>query len=129
LFAGTNPLVSLQGGELTGFPVHDPFRRLDEARARGLRLIVVDPRRSELAARADVHLQLVPGTDAVLFAALLRTILDEGLHDASFCERWVEDLDALRAAVAPVTAGVAARLCAVAPPPILHAAPVFRRPL
>ena len=41
------------------------------------------PRRTEVAAHADLHLQLVPGTDVALFAALLRTILAEGLHDAA----------------------------------------------
>ncbi len=113
LLAGTNPLVSLQGGDLTGFPVHDPVRRLEEARARGLRLIVVDPRRSEVAAHADLHLQLIPGTDAALFAAMLRVILGEGWHDAEFCERWVDGVDALRAAVDHVTLDVAERVTGV----------------
>ena len=61
LLAGTNPLVSLQGGDLTGFPIHNPSRALRDARRRGLKLIVIDPRRTETAARADLHLQLIPG--------------------------------------------------------------------
>jgi anaerobic selenocysteine-containing dehydrogenase len=125
LLAGTNPLVSMQGGDLTGFPVHDGLRRLEAARARGLRLIVVDPRRSEVAAHADLHLQLVPGTDVVLFAALLRTILHEHLHDAEFCTRWVDGLDALRAAVEPMTPEVASRITGVDAALIVDAARVF----
>jgi anaerobic selenocysteine-containing dehydrogenase len=127
LLAGTNPLVSMQGGDLTGFPVHDGLRRLEAARARGLRLIVVDPRRSEVAAHADLHLQLVPGTDVALFAALLRTILHEGLHDAEFCTRWVEGLHALRVAVEPMTPDVASRITGVDAALIVDAARVFGR--
>jgi anaerobic selenocysteine-containing dehydrogenase len=126
LLAGTNPLVSLQGGDLTGFPVHDPLRRLEAARARGLRLIVVDPRRSEIAAHADVHLQIVPGTDAALFAAILRIVLhDDGLHDVAFCAQWADGVDALRAAVDPMTPDVAARVTGVDAEAIVDAARVF----
>jgi anaerobic selenocysteine-containing dehydrogenase len=125
LLAGTNPLVSMQGGDLTGFPVHDGLRHLDAARARGLRLVVIDPRRTETAAHADVHLQIVPGTDVVVFAALLRVILTEGLHDAEFCDRWVDGLDELRAAVDPVTAEVAARVAGVDAQQLVDAARVF----
>jgi anaerobic selenocysteine-containing dehydrogenase len=125
LLAGTNPLVSMQGGDLTGFPVHDGLRRLEEARQRGLRLIVVDPRRTEVAAHADLHLQLVPGTDVALFAALLRTILAEGLHDEDFCTRWVVGLDALRAAVEPMTPEVASGITGVDHELIIEAARVF----
>jgi anaerobic selenocysteine-containing dehydrogenase len=125
LLVGTNPLVSMQGGDLTGFPVHDGFRRLDEARARGLRLVVVDPRRTEVAAHADLHLQLVPGTDVVLFAALLRALLAEGLHDDAFCRDWVDGLDALRAAVEPVTADVASAITGVDASRIVDAARLF----
>src|SRR5215471_6052057 len=63
MLVGTNPLVSLQGGDFTGFPIHDPLRRLQEEQAKGMKFIVVDPRRTEVAVRADIHLQLVPGTD------------------------------------------------------------------
>ncbi|HEX5588343.1 MAG TPA: molybdopterin-dependent oxidoreductase [Acidimicrobiia bacterium] len=127
LLAGTNPLVSMQGGDLTGFPVHDGLRRLEEARARGLQLVVVDPRHTETAAHADVHLQLVPGTDVVLFAALLRVILAEGLHDAVFCARWVEGLDALRALVDPITPAVAASVTGLDAELLVEAARVFGR--
>ena len=127
LLVGTNPLVSMQGGDLTGFPVHDGLRRLEEARARGLRLIVVDPRRTEVAAHADLHLQLVPGTDVALFAALVRTILAEGLHDEEFCDRWVNGLDALRAAVEPMTPEVASGITGVDRDLIVEAARVFGR--
>ncbi|MET0627290.1 MAG: molybdopterin-dependent oxidoreductase [Acidimicrobiia bacterium] len=125
LLAGTNPLVSMQGGDLTGFPVHDGLRHLDAARARGLRLVVIDPRRTETAAHADVHLQIVPGTDVVVFAALLRVILTERLHDAEFCDRWVDGLDALRSAVDPVTPEVAARVAGVDAQQVVDAARVF----
>ena len=127
LLAGTNPLVSMQGGDLTGFPVHDGLRRLEEARARGLQLIVVDPRRTEVAAHADLHLQLVPGTDVALFAALVRTILAEGLHDEPFCNRWVNGLDALRDAVELMTPEVASVITGVDRDLIVEAARVFGR--
>ena len=127
LLVGTNPLVSMQGGDLTGFPVHDGLRRLEEARQRGLQLIVVDPRRTEVAAHADLHLQLVPGTDGALFAALLRVILDEQLHDAEFCAQWVNGLDALRAAVEPMTPDVASAITGVERDLIVEAARVFGR--
>jgi anaerobic selenocysteine-containing dehydrogenase len=47
-------------------------------------LIVVDPRRSETAELADIHLQLRPGTDAFLMSAILAILLDEGLLDRAF---------------------------------------------
>jgi anaerobic selenocysteine-containing dehydrogenase len=127
LLAGTNPLVSMQGGELTGFPIHDGLRRLEDARRRGLQLIVVDPRRTETAAHSDLHLQLIPGTDAVLFAAMLRVILTEDLHDADFCTRWVDGLSTLRAAIDALTPAVASRITGVDEQLILDAARAFGR--
>ncbi|MFO0571622.1 MAG: molybdopterin-dependent oxidoreductase [Polyangiaceae bacterium] len=50
-------------------------------------LIVVDPRRSETAELADIHLALRPGTDAWLLTALLRALVDEGLVDQAFIEQ------------------------------------------
>ncbi len=125
MLVGTNPLVSMQGGYFTGFPIHDGMRRLLEEKRRGLQLIVVDPRRTELAARADIHLQIIPGTDAVLFAGLIAIVIGEGLHDKAFCDRWVPGLDDLRRAVARFTPDVTAAACGVPVSDLLSAARVF----
>ncbi|MGE0795511.1 MAG: molybdopterin-dependent oxidoreductase, partial [Acidimicrobiia bacterium] len=125
LLAGSNPPVSLQGGEFTGFPIHDPIRRLTDAKRRGLRLIVVDPRRTEVAAHADLHLQLVPGTDPYLYAGLLHVLLRDGHEDAGFCERWVDGLGELRRAVEPFGPDVVARLCGLTADEVVAAARLF----
>ncbi len=113
LLAGTNPLVSMQGGVFTGFPIHDGFRRLQELKRKGLRLIVVDPRRTEVATHADIHLQIIPGTDAVLFAGLLNGLIQNSLIDTEFCDRWVNGLSELRAAIEPFTQAFVASACGV----------------
>jgi anaerobic selenocysteine-containing dehydrogenase len=104
---GYNPLVSLLGGY--GFYVNSPTRRMREAKARGLKLIVVDPRRTETAHFADIHLQPLPGEDATIAAGMLRMILREGWHDREFCARWAPGIDALAAAVEPFTPAYVAR--------------------
>jgi formate dehydrogenase major subunit len=58
--------------------------RIKEAALHGARLIVIDPRRIELAHYAEVHLQLHPGTNVLLFNALAAVILEEGLADTEF---------------------------------------------
>ena len=54
---------------------------------RGATLLVADPRRIELAARADIHLQMVPGTDVALLNAMLHHVLELGLEDRAFIGR------------------------------------------
>lgn len=125
MLVGTNPLITMQGGDITGFPVHNGFRRLQAEQQRGLQLIVVDPRRSETASRADIHLQLIPGSDAFLFAAIIRVILDADLHDKEFCADWVDSIDALREAVSPFTTEMAAAACGVPAEDIERAARTF----
>ncbi|MGI8746896.1 MAG: formate dehydrogenase subunit alpha, partial [Deinococcus sp.] len=63
---------------------------------RGQRLIVVDLREHEMAQRADLFVRPNPGTDFVWLNAVSRHILDQGLEDRPFLERWVNDLDAFR---------------------------------
>jgi anaerobic selenocysteine-containing dehydrogenase len=99
LLIGVNPFVSVAGG----VPMSDPIRSVREAQAKGMRLLVIDPRRSETAAAADQHLQPVPGEDIALVAALLHVILRDGLHDRAFCDAHVAGVDALRTATAPFT--------------------------
>jgi formate dehydrogenase major subunit len=64
--------------------------RVKQAALLGARLIVIDPRRTELAAMADVHLQLRPGTNVPLFNALACALVEEGLIDRDFVARRVE---------------------------------------
>ena len=59
LIIGNNPLVS-QYAPPGGVPSHSPFEKLREAQKRGLKLLVVDPRRTELASRAHQYLQITP---------------------------------------------------------------------
>ncbi len=123
---GYNPMVSsyAAGGGLQGT---NPFVKLREAKARGLKLIVIDPRRSELATQADVWLQVKPGEDPTLLAAITNVILSRGLHDQAFCAEYVEpgQVDALAAAVAPFTLEYATERCDVAAADIEAAAVTF----
>ncbi|ABG92250.1 MULTISPECIES: molybdopterin-dependent oxidoreductase [Rhodococcus] len=125
LLAGTNPVVSANGGDGDGAVVQNPSVTLRAARERGLRLIVVDPRHTETAALADVHLAPRPGTDAVLFAGLLHVVLTEQLHDTDFCRRYTADLPGLADAVADVTPTVVHRICGVPADRVRAAAQVF----
>jgi len=124
LLLGNNPLVSHYSppGGLSPF---SPSRALRAARARGMKLIVVDPRRTETARRADLHLQARPGEDPVLLAAMLGVILDEGLEDRAFCADYVQGLEALRAALAPYTPAYAANRAGVAVTDLMAAARLF----
>jgi len=71
-------------------------RRILAAVDNGAKLIVVDPRRSPLAARAHVHLAVRPGTDIPLINGMMRVILDENLADDAFIEMRTENFFALR---------------------------------
>jgi len=93
LMLGANPLVS--NGSLMTAPGVE--RRLRALRARGGRLVVVDPRRTETAAVADLHLAIRPGTDALLLLALLEAVFAEGLERPERLETMVAGLDEVRA--------------------------------
>jgi anaerobic selenocysteine-containing dehydrogenase len=124
LAVGYNPLVSSYGpaGGLQGT---NPFVSLRRAKERGLTLIVIDPRRTELAAAADIHLPVRPGEDPALLAGLIRVILDEGLHDDDFCTRHVDQLDTLRVSVEPFTLDHVAQRCGVDADDVAAAARLF----
>ena len=109
LFVGNNPGVSAFSRD-GGPPYANAFKHLRDARRRGMKIIAIDPRRTELARSADLHLQVRPGEDPTLLAGMVRVILEEDLHDRAFVAAHVDGVDALRAAVADYTpAYVAAR--------------------
>ncbi len=72
----------------------------DEQRANGGRLIVADPRLTPTAQRADLHLRLMPGTDAVLANGLLHILIRDGMVDAAYLAERTEGFDRVRSAVA-----------------------------
>lgn len=123
LLVGANPLVAMSGG----LPQGNPGRFVTDALERGMDLIVVDPRRSELARRATLHLQARPGHDAAIIAAMLAVIFDEGLADAAFLADNVDGVAALRAAVAPYTPAMAGERAGVPAGQIVDAARRFAR--
>jgi anaerobic selenocysteine-containing dehydrogenase len=110
VIVGNNPLGSHQTMPFAPGECGAPARALAEAKARGMRLIVVDPRRTETARFADLLIQPLPGQDAALFAAIAHILLRDGTCNAAFCARFVTQLDALRRAVAPFTPEFAAEL-------------------
>ena len=89
---GNNPLVANSDG-FYGHWMVDVMRR-------GSKLIVVDPRLTWLAYRAEHWLQIRPGTDAALALGMIDVIVKEGLFDADFVERWCYGFDELAAAAA-----------------------------
>ncbi|WP_260850914.1 molybdopterin-dependent oxidoreductase [Rhodococcus sp. WB9] len=84
----------------TGFPAGSPKRWLLDTVARGCKLIVVDPRRTDVAQHADWFLQAAPGHDVAILAAMIRIVIDESLFDRDFVARHVRGLPELTAAVA-----------------------------
>jgi anaerobic selenocysteine-containing dehydrogenase len=69
------------------------YKMIRLAQARGAKLIVLDPRKSENAERADLWLPLRAGTDAAMCLGWLNVILAEGLYDAAFVERWTHGFE------------------------------------
>lgn len=88
---------------------HHQWHFIGEARKRGAKIIAIDPCRTRTASQCDLHLAPLPGTDAVLAAAIGRHLLESGKADLDLAGLWVEDLDAYRAAVEPWTFAAAAR--------------------
>lgn len=73
--------------------------KIRQARRKGAGLIVVDPRKTELAAMADVWLRLNPGSDVALLNGLMHIIIRDGLHDTDFIGHCTSGFDALAACV------------------------------
>jgi formate dehydrogenase alpha subunit len=95
VLAGANPTA--------GHPVLGA--RIKQAVLRGARLVVIDPRSIELADYADLHCQLLPGTNVALFNGITKILIEEDMIDISYLENRVEGLDELRSFVNQVRLG------------------------
>jgi anaerobic selenocysteine-containing dehydrogenase len=87
---------------------------IQEAQRRGARLVVIDPRRTPLAKRADLHLAPHPGTDLVLALAVIRWLFEEGRADLRFLEAHAHGAAELRRRAAPWTPARAAAVSGIA---------------
>jgi anaerobic selenocysteine-containing dehydrogenase len=126
LFFGCNPLISHSTMPVMG---PDPQRKLQAARDRGLKLICIDPRATETARFADLHLQPLPGRDTAIAAGMVRTILKQGWEDKAFCAEHVgaDRLGTLASAVEPFTPEFVERIAGLEPGQIVTAARMFAR--
>ncbi len=96
LILGANPLAS-NGSMMTAPGIANRLKNLQK---RGGRIIVIDPRRTETAAKADTHYFIRPGTDALLLLAMLHTIFDENLSRPERLKSFTTGIDAIKTAVA-----------------------------
>jgi anaerobic selenocysteine-containing dehydrogenase len=109
LCIGANPVVS--NGSLLTAP--NMRARLRALRARGGRLVVVDPRRTETAREADEHVAILPGGDAALLLGMLRVLLEEGRVDRSATDRLARGFAAVEARVRALDPAALAAACGV----------------
>jgi anaerobic selenocysteine-containing dehydrogenase len=126
LLVGNNPLVSHYSPP-GGVPPFSPSRRIRDRLNSGLKLIVADPRESDVASLAHLHLQVKPGEDPALLAGMLNVILSEELYDRNFVAAHVDGLQALKEAVADFTPEVAAERAGVDPDQLRQAARMFAK--
>lgn len=103
------------------------YRRIEDARAANpaMKVIVVDPRRTDTAGAADLHLAIQPGTDVALCHGMLNVMLAEGWVDGAFIAEHTTGFDALHQRVRDYPPAVAARLCGIAEADLVQAARWF----
>jgi len=103
------------------------MRRLEDAKRANpaQKWIVVDPRRTETADAADLHLQILPGTDVALFNGLAHLLLWEGFADRRFIDAHTSGFDGLRDAVRNCTPALTAQLCGIKEDALVQAARWF----
>ncbi|HMS09965.1 MAG TPA: molybdopterin-dependent oxidoreductase, partial [Pyrinomonadaceae bacterium] len=102
-----------------------PGARIKQAVRRGAKLIIIDPRRTELTKYADVHLQLNAGANIPLFNALAHAIIDEGLADEDFIRDRVDEFDEFQTFLADYSPETVAEECGVAAADIRAAARLY----
>ncbi len=100
-------------------------RNLLDLKEKGVRFISVDPRVSAFAEKADLHLQLRPGTDGALAMAMIKVLVDENLYDRSFVDQWTVGFDTLCEYVNQLSLDWAEKTTAVPKGKIVEAARLY----
>lgn len=91
------------------------FRRIEERKASypDTKIVVVDPRKTASCAIADLHLQIIPGTDTVLYHAIARWILESGNADMQFVKNHTDAFENYRRQIMDLSLKKAATICGV----------------
>ena len=121
LLLGNNPIIS----KSAGIPGQNPAQKLKEAVARGMKLIVIDPRVSDSARKADVHLQSIPGEDHAILAGMLQIIISEQWYDADFVENHINGFEELTQHVSKYTPEYVAKRAGIKADQLIEAARIF----
>jgi anaerobic selenocysteine-containing dehydrogenase len=100
-------------------------KAITDACQRGAKLIVVDPRRTYLASKADLWLQVRPGTDAALALAMINTIIEEELYDREFVTDWCHGFEQLQEHVKTFSPEKVAEITWISPEKIRAAARLY----
>ena len=105
------------------------FRRLEKHKERNplIPIIVVDPRKTQTCAIADLHLQINPGTDVVLYNAIARRIVESKMYDKKFIENHTEQFDNYFKTIHKLSIKEAASICGIRPAEIRKAADYIGR--
>jgi assimilatory nitrate reductase catalytic subunit len=114
-------------GSNTAFAHPILFRRIEAAKAKrpDIKIIVVDPRRTDTAAFADLHLPILPGTDVALFNGLLHLLLWDNRVDPHYIADHTEGFDALKQTVRDYHPKLVAETCGIAETDLVLAAKWF----
>ena len=105
------------------------FRRIEDAKKSNpaLKIIVVDPRRTDTADMADLHLAIQPGTDVMLFNGMLHLMLWEGWTDAAFIAAHTSGFDELKSRVRDCTPDAVAQMCGIHKDALFEATRLFAK--
>lgn len=114
-------------GSNTAFAHPIIFRRIEDAKAKNpdLKIVVVDPRKTDTARSADLHLAILPGTDVALFNGLLHVMLWEGLLDMTYIKAHTNGFDELKETLREYTPKMVADICGIKQADIIQAAKWF----
>ncbi|MFL5493425.1 MAG: molybdopterin-dependent oxidoreductase [Gemmatimonadales bacterium] len=119
-------VIFISGANTT--ETHPVFGALiKRAVSKGAKLIVADVRRTELAELADIHLQMLPGTDVALYNSMLHHVIAAGLTDRHFIANRTHEFEQVKAAVAGYTPEVGAKITGIPAETIRRAAEMYAR--
>ncbi len=98
-----------------------------QAKNKGAKLIVADPRKIPLAEKADIYLPIKPGTNVALFNGMMHVIIDEGLQNRSYIQEFTENYEELVEVVKDYTPEYASAICNVEAEDIVKAARMYAK--